>query len=240
MATDTEDLTADEAAFLARKQARAAHRKRWPSHVFPFEGMADVVPPGTSGPVQIEHFTLTASAGRPWQGRQEMVDPGTYAMLKIGGRIVMSDTQHEQRSNLTPVVRAKGDVLIAGLGLGMILVPILRNPAVTSVHVIEQSQDVIDLVKDPVRQWVGADGDKLTVHCFDIHRWMPLDRTARWDLIYFDIWADYSLDDYETMKGLHRKLRRFLKPDGLITSWKFEELKYEKRSERSGRGGWPW
>ncbi len=114
-----------------------------------FHRMSEVIPPGESGKVKVDHFTIEPDT---YQGFQcERISDGTYARLWVNGDVMMSDTDMELRTNREPVRDARGDVLIGGLGLGMITLPILLNPAVTSVTVIELSQDVIDLVEPHLR-----------------------------------------------------------------------------------------
>ena len=137
----------------------------------------------------------------------------------------MSDTRYEQLTNTEVVRRAHGDVLIAGLGIGMILTRILDKPEVESVTVIEKYQDVIDLVEPHYRN------PKLTVICADIYDWKPAKGTV-FNCIYFDIWADQSTDCLVDMAKLHQRFKFFLdKRDDKrwMDSWNRDELKYNKR-----------
>lgn len=100
--------------------------------------------PVAQGIAKIEHHTVTEdesmmSGFHPGQWCPE----GTYACLRINGRLVMSDTRMEHTTNWEVVHEAKGHVLIAGLGLGMILHPILAKEEVLSVTVVEKYADVI-------------------------------------------------------------------------------------------------
>ena len=72
---------------------------------------------------------------------------GTYTRLRHSERgIVMSDIPHEMLDHREPVSHARGHCLINGLGLGMVLAAVLKQPDVTDVTVIEVDRDVIDLV----------------------------------------------------------------------------------------------
>jgi len=82
--------------------------------------------------------------------------PGTYAVLKIAGTTVMSDTPMERLTNQKIVKKATGRVLIAGLGLGMILHPIAAKARVQSITVVEQSRDVIRMIRED-RPWQNED-----------------------------------------------------------------------------------
>jgi len=203
-----------------------------------FTDMATVLPEGEKGKAQVKHLIIgqkeaqyTMMRAAVTGGRSQPIDEGAYAQLFVGGSMVMSDTQMERRSNYEVVRMAKGDVLIAGLGLGMVLVPILAKDEVTSVTVIEMSQDAIDLVEPHIRKALGDKADKLTVICSDIFEWKP-PRGARWDTIYFDIWTDLCTDNLKEMTKLHRRFARRKNPGGWMDSWEKAKLRYWK-----SRGG---
>lgn len=206
------------------------------THFFGFERMAPVMPPGQLGTAEIDHFTIT---GREFLGlgRFDRITPGTYARLKIRGDVMMSDTQMEQFTNADALMMAKGRVLIAGLGLGMLLYPMLFKCAVESVTVIESNRDVIELVDPRLRCAVPHRlARKLTIVHGDARTWRPeqdgRDR-PRFDAIWLDIWGHCSTDDLDDMRVLRRRYRRWLAPDGWLGSWWWEHL-HEIKRER----GW--
>jgi spermidine synthase len=168
--------------------------------------------------------------------RSEAVQAGGYCQLKVGGILMMSDTQMEQRTNREVVHKARGRVLISGLGIGMILVPILAKPEVTSVTVLELSQDVIDLVLPHV-----AD-PRLEVIQADVFGYKP-PKGAKYDVIYHDIWPELSTDTLKEMTKLHRKYAHCLAPGGWQDSWRKSDLQRAKAKEKEKekvdyRWGW--
>lgn len=190
-----------------------------------FQKMADVIPEGRSGQVRIDHFEVPDQFDPRWiQHPEEMVAPGRYVRLMVGGDVVMSDVAMEQRTNREAVLAAQGHVLIAGLGLGMVLLPILRKPAVASVTVVECSPDVIGLVVPHLRAAAGPDSVKLTVIGGDIQHWRPGPDAGRiYSTIYFDIWTNVpNGGDYAQMKALHKAFRPHLVKGGWMSSWRFE------------------
>jgi spermidine synthase len=198
--------------------------------------MADIVPEGRAcydgqRAVAVEHFTVESVPLRAVFHPEERVEPGRYARLIVNGGVMMSDVQNEQATNLDAVLKARGDMLIAGLGLGMILVPILKNPKVTSVTVVEKNPAVILLVAQHISRLANG---KLQVFQADIHDWRPASKGRQFDVIYFDIWGDQSTDDLDTMKVLHRQFRKYLRTGGWVSSWNYDDLRARKR-----RGG-PW
>ncbi len=116
-------------------------------------------------------------------------------------------------------------MLIAGLGLGMILWPILNKKEVESVVVIEQSCDVINLVSPTLPKT-----KKLSIEQDDIFTWKSKNGT-KFNVIYFDIWHDICVDNLDEMAKLHRRFGRYLDakdPKNWMGSWKREWLRYQK------------
>ena len=71
------------------------------------------------------------------------ISPGTYVRLLHKGSCVMSNTSMEKRTNADFCIHAHGDVLIGGLGIGMIVLAIQDKPEVKSITVIEKNQEVV-------------------------------------------------------------------------------------------------
>jgi len=154
----------------------------------------------------LEHFKLTTNEALMVMIRDRIsTSAGDFVRLrrKDGFRdVVMSDTLHERRTNIEVVRRAEGDVLVAGFGIGMILVPMLLNPKVTSITVVEISPEVPGMVLPYL-----PNKEKLSVIYADIMEWEP-PRGKKWDIIYFDIWDHISGRNYEQMKILHHRFTR--------------------------------
>lgn len=201
-----------------------------------FPSIPDVLPEGEHGEAKVVHIQISKddvafSRIRAIQhGRNELVSAGRFAQLKVDGSLVMSDTDMERRSNWEVLHEAKGDVLIAGLGLGMILYPILQKGEVKKVEVIEKSQDVIDLVGPTVRKWRGAKS-KLSIIQADALGWKP-PKGQKWDTIYFDIWSEISTENLDEISMLHKRFARRKNTGGWMGSWMQEQLKYQRRQER--------
>ena len=105
------------------------------------------VPDGQSGEWKIESFKVEKndlsqmfSAFRT--GR--FVPEGDYKRLTRGNVLVMSNTPDEINDFMHFVRKAKGSVLINGLGLGVLLKALLNKDEITEITVIEKSQDVIN------------------------------------------------------------------------------------------------
>lgn len=146
--------------------------------------------------------------------------PGRYTRLVIRNQLVMSDTQMERRTNAPFIMVAKGHVLIGGLGIGLVLPPLLGKNEVLSVTVIEKEQDVIGLVAKKYRH------PKLTVAHADATTYEP---TQKFDTIYMDIWPDLNTDNLQQMTALKLRYRKWLNKRGWIGCWSETELRSMKR-----------
>jgi len=184
--------------------------------------MTDIIPPGRKGSVEIEHFEMseeeasyTRMRAAVTNGREQAVKPGKYAKLIVDGQLMMTDTQMEQDTNRLFVAQTKGNVLIAGLGIGMVLPPILKREKVDTVLIIEKSQDVIDLVAP---HFLKDNEERLFVMRGDILTWEP-DPSWSFNTIYFDIWPTICGDNYDEMKALKSRFKKYLKAGGWIGSW---------------------
>lgn len=192
-----------------------------------FTPMHKILKPGARGDARLETFTISESEAR----LQAVLNPrgrisaGRYVRLFIGDTVWMSDTYHEQFTNYDVVLEARGDVLIAGLGIGMVLLPILKKPEVRSVTVVEKSKDVIALVQPQLPK------RKLDVVHADIHTWSP-PINKKWDVIYFDIWKGLCTDYLAEMATLHRRFARRKRPGGWMNSWGAEILRDMRREEQ--------
>lgn len=163
------------------------------------------MPEGVSGDWRVEHFTVSKEASertaiRSW--RDEYVPAGDYTRLMRGRVVVMSDTPMEERTNGWIMRRARGRVLINGLGIGMVLREVLAKPDVVSVTVIEKAPEVIELVGPTF-----ADDPRLTIIQADALEYQP-PRGEKFDIVWHDIWDFICSDNLPEMHRLHRKYGR--------------------------------
>lgn len=155
---------------------------------------ADAIPAGGSGLWTVKKF----STSKPLSGMRDderiVIPPGNYTQLFCYvldkamscplGDCVMHDTPEELNKHLEFMLRAYGDVLICGLGLGCVTRGTLANPAVKSVTVIENSQSVIDLV------WPHMPKDeRLKLVAADARQWIKQCR-QKFDCAWHDLWVN--------------------------------------------------
>lgn len=154
---------------------------------------------------------------------------GKYIRLAVNGELMMTDTDMEKNSNMGFVNAANGEVLVAGLGIGLIIYNALNNPCVKHITIIEKYQDVIDLVSPYFKN------TRVTFICADIMEWRP-EKGKKFDTIYFDIWPTICGDNLKQIKFLHNVFKSRLNrtnPDCWMNSWMKERLQRENRKSNS-------
>jgi spermidine synthase len=199
-----------------------------------FPRMATIVPAGQRGDVRVEHLEIADGGGIHAMLRGTGTRNGTYAILKVRGSVVMSDTDMERLTNIDAKIQARGDVLIGGLGLGMIVCPMFRNPAVRTITVIERNPDVIALVEPAIRAWAGRISAEtvpsLRIVLGDVFTWKP-EKGQKFDSIYFDIWPDICEDNLDGIAKLHNRAKSWKRPGGWMDSWQADTLRDRRRSD---------
>ena len=183
------------------------------------------IPEGTCGDFSISKFTILPEQASRYNINSWMDDstdrrvyPGTYTQLKEKGVIWMSDTPAEMRDHAEFVLVASGDILITGLGLGMVAAACLRKPEVTSVTVVERQAEVIQLVESALQLLAAQMGKKLTVVNGDAYAWKP---THNFRFAWHDIWPTICADNLQEMMAIQSHYQPWV--DGAQECWA-EEL----------------
>ena len=214
-----------------------------PRYCPPFMPMHAFIPEGESGDWEVKHFeTDKEEAHNRWlmaamKGNYEYFDleEGLYVRLvshgtSWGNMTQMTDTPMERRTNMEFMRKAHGDVLIGGLGIGMIIAPLLCKEIgdkVDSIRVVESSPDVIKLVKPHIDK-LDKHG-KLEVIEADVMEYWTDDR---FNVAYFDIWGNITADNLPEMSKLHRRwAHRMVKsdPDRWLSSWRHKDCQKHAR-----------
>lgn len=121
------------------------------------------------------------------------------------GEVVMSNTDMEKRTNSSFVTNAHGNVLIGGLGIGLILLAIQDKEEVKQIMVVEKHKEVIELVGSQLPL-----NEKVKIVNADVFDYKP---TQKYNTIYMDIWNYINCDVYQMeMKPLISRYRRYLVP----------------------------
>ena len=174
---------------------------------------------------------------QPWLTQGLKADFEYVRLVKKGDGIMMSDTPMERNTNEAFIQKANGDVIIFGLGLGLVILPLLNKQEVTSILVVELYQDLIDIVEPILKKYDFE--DKLTIvqgDCFDFHNRMPKER--KFDCVYGDIWISISSDNYEEMKILTKNWKNRINrqnQNSFIDHWMKKYLQNEIASSKRNR-----
>lgn len=159
------------------------------------------------------------------------ISDGTFVKLYVNGELMMSDTDMEKRTNYDFIRNAYGDIMIAGLGIGLILDNLrdkIKSKEVKSITIYEKYQDVIDLISPKFSDL------PIRFICEDILSYKP-QKDEKYDTIYFDIWPTI---DYERnlpqIKLLHNRWKSHKKnKDSWMNSWMKEFMQNQKRKDNN-------
>lgn len=169
------------------------------------------VPVGSCGVWEVEKFKVSDLEASIHNLRimesalDREIGEGSYTALTRDDKgrktTVMSDTPAEVRDHVAFIQQAKGRVLIAGLGLGVVLQGLLKNPMVSHVDVVELSEDVISLVAPHYENLYPG---KFTIHNKSIYtaKW---DDDQKWGAAWFDVWDHISPANIFYMNNLVSK-----------------------------------
>ncbi len=179
------------------------------------------IPEGVSG-----NFRIEKKDTNRWAGTEEPQD--TYTLLYHNDSYIMQDTTREYREHEQFLKEAHGNVIVGGLGLGMVNQSLMENPNVTSVTIIEKYQEVIDLV------WQHCPkNEKIRLVHADIYEWEP---DSKWDIAWFDSWCgENEHTEYQKLMnekyGSFCKDIRFWKSFGISMGWGNKSDCWEKASK---------
>lgn len=184
------------------------------------------VPEGKRGDWEVKKFVISKYGSRSSINTYGSRAPlfGKYTKLTYKGKVVMSDTDAEIHDHLEPVQKAKGDILINGLGLGLVLLNCMEKSEVISATIIERSIDVIALVAP---HYINMYGERLEIIHADAMTWKP-PKGNRYGMVWHDIWPSISADNYEQMKTLHRRYGRRCDWQGSWCKDEAQKLKKKK------------
>jgi hypothetical protein len=167
---------------------------------------ANDIPAGASGLWTVRKLIVEKPTMALREGKLVEIPPGlftyllcyTTATLHQEGECVMHDTPDELNTHLDFMMRARGRVLITGLGLGCAVRGCLANPAVRHVTCIEKSRDVLKLVAPYMPQ------DRLSIIHADAIEWTARNK-VRFDCAWHDLWSNPDMHE-EHLQIMHSHL----------------------------------
>ena len=188
-----------------------------------YKDMTEILKDGKVGDFELTQFEI---------GTNDMyailhgIPSGKFVRLTHKGSVVMSNTDMEKRTNSSFVINAHGNVLIGGLGIGLILLPIQDKEEVKQITVVEKNKEVIELVGSQLPL-----NSKVHIIHNDVFEYKPI---FKYNTIYMDIWNYINSDVYQReMKPLISRYRRYLVPKSedenrYIDCW----CKYQAKNNR--------
>lgn len=160
-------------------------------------------------------------------------EPGkehVFLISKTEGTM-MSDYPDEKITNQKFIDKAHGDVLIFGLGLGLIVFPLMDEDNITSITIVEKDPELPFLVGGIIDSFDSL--AKVKIESGDV--FTHSDKlTQKYDTIYFDIWSRITDESFEEMEKLHETYKPFLKNENsYIDSWRYEaKERYKSRLDK--------
>ena len=122
--------------------------------------------------------------------------------------LVMIDHVLELQTHLEFVLKACGDVLVTGLGLGCVVRGLLTRSAVHSVTVIERDASVLKLVWPSLLKFVGpsllASMPRIRIIHSDALEWAA-SNTETFDFAWHDLWSDPDKEE-QSLQVTHAEL----------------------------------
>lgn len=156
--------------------------------------------------------------------------PGTYVSLtckhpeKFGmsQSCMMSDTPMEKFTNQAFLNYAKGNILIAGLGIGMLPASLSEKEDVESITIVELNQEVIDLVEPLIRKYV-KNADKIRIIQADAYKYPSEHPNETYDFVYLDIWDTFP-GGAEDLEMLEEMIELYIPicPSCRVNTWGYE------------------
>lgn len=166
------------------------------------------IPEGENGAYRVEKFEISeegakfhnmrASFQPPRSGGARWVEPGEYTKLTHNGNCIMSDTPAELTDHIPIARKAKGRILITGLGIGVVIQACLGKQEVEKVTVLEIAEEVIQLVGPHYKERYG---NRLEIIHTDAREFQPA-TGDHWETAWHDIWEDICGDNWKEMQRL--------------------------------------
>ncbi len=129
-----------------------------------------------------------------------------YRELMINDELHMSDIPEELYNYEPYFENYRGDVLIMGLGMGVIN-DLTDYDKITSMDIVELYPGVVELCKTY---------PKTKVIIADAREWRP---QRLYDVIWLDIWNLTHKKFLPEMRAMREEFKQYLKPDGWIDCW---------------------
>lgn len=140
--------------------------------------------------------------------------PYDAAILLQDGNVWMLDVPSEAATIDPCAAKASGNVLTFGLGIGYFIYMAMLNPKVTSITVVEQSQEVIEMFQTYLYPQFPQH-IKVNFICGDAFDYFNEATIASYDYVFVDIWRSND-DGFALIQAL---LEQYLPPFEKVDFW---------------------
>lgn len=139
--------------------------------------------------------------------------------------LIMCSTEFELLTNKEFIENSNGDILIIGLGLGMVVYPLLNDPTVTSIKIIENDPTLIQYIGNKISSYDAS--NKVTIVSGDAYTYYNvMDVNEKYDTIFLDFWNQLNKENIEEVTTVKENYRTFLKDqNSILLSW-CEDIKH--------------
>jgi len=147
----------------------------------------------------------------------------TFVLKKIStDEIIMTDDEIELLSNKWFLDNASGDILILGLGFGLIVFPLLKDDTIKSITIIEREQDIIDYVGDKIKNLDIKNKVQIkNGNAYDYHK--NESEHGKYDYVYIDFWHKLDKSAIADMKEMLTTYKPFLKNEkSVLKCWGYD------------------
>ena len=126
-----------------------------------------------------------------------------YLTLSKNNNIWMCITPNEINTMLPHINKAKGNIVVFGLGLGYFAYMVSLKKEVKSITIIEKDKDIINLFNDNLFSYFPHQ-DKIKIINADAFKFIEKDFLSSYDYAFFDLWhnAEDGLPLYLKIKSL--------------------------------------
>jgi hypothetical protein len=133
-------------------------------------------------------------------------------LLNKNGEFIMSNSNSMLKFYKPYLDEINGEVLIFGLGLGVIILPLLNDPSITKIDVVEIDLNMIDYVYEKRIKSLDIN-NKINIINQNVFNHTT---TNTYDYILMDIWSEIKSNTNEEINFLINKFTPNLKENGKI------------------------
>lgn len=172
----------------------------------------------TKGNVEIGH--AQSDTFDVWGKTVKLKKVLDFAIMKIDGETVMSETPQEVGAMKEDAKGIKGRVLVAGLGLGIILQYLRKN---CTIHVVEPNKNVIAAYGEFRR----GDRQYDFLHEMTIEDFLDSPKSGKsqkFDFVYLDTWYGLDPEYLPHINWMREKARPLLHPGGIARAWGYDRM----------------